>query len=93
MICLWVIGLFFLPFPWELLAGAIILATLTMVTFHRISEGVLSAALTDGEFYQLVRTEHALGIAVDQESNLARLHKVVPMRHPRQARRRSTGEK
>jgi hypothetical protein len=88
VICLWVVGLFSLPVLWAFLAGAIILATFIVVSLHGISEGVLSVALIDGEFYELIRTEHALTVATDEERNLPRLHKVVPMRDPRRARRR-----
>lgn len=88
LICLWVGGFYFLPLLWALLAGVVVLATFALVCLHRIGEGVLSVALSDPDFYHLVRTERALGLAVEKEGNLRRLHKVVPMRHPRQARRR-----
>ena len=88
LISLWVVGLYLLPLLWALLAGAIVLATLALVCVHRIGEGILSVALTDPAFYHLVRTERALGLAVERDGNLRRLNKVVPMRHPRQARRR-----
>ena len=88
LICLWLAALYFLPLLWALLAGVIVLATSALVCIHRIGEGILSVALTDPDFYHLVRTENALGLAVDKKSNLSRLHKVVPIRHPRQARRR-----
>jgi hypothetical protein len=88
LIGLWVVGLYFLPLLWALLAGVIVLATFALVCVHRIGEGILSVALTDPDFYHLVRTERALGLAVERDGNLRRLHKVVPMRHPRQARRR-----
>jgi len=88
LISLWVVGLYLLPLLLALLAGAIVLATLALVCVHRIGEGILSVALTDPAFYHLVRTERALGLAVERDGNLRRLNKVVPMRHPRQARRR-----
>ena len=88
VICLWVVGLFSLPVLLAFLAGAIIVATFIIVSLHGISEGVLSVALIDGEFYELIRTEHALTVATDEERNLPNLRKVVPMRDPRRARRR-----
>jgi uncharacterized membrane protein (Fun14 family) len=88
LIGLWVVGLYLLPLLWALLAGVIVLATSALVCIHRIGEGILSVALTDPDFYHLVRTERALGLAVERDGNLRGLHKVVPMRHPRQARRR-----
>jgi hypothetical protein len=92
LICLWVVGLCFLPLLWALLAGAIVLATFGLVCLHRIGEGVLSVALTDPDFYHLVRTGGALGIVAIQEGNVPKVDKVVPMRDPRQARKRKTGE-
>jgi len=88
LICLWVVGLYFLPLLWALPAGVIFLATLALVCLHRIGEGILSVALTDPDFYHLVRTERGLGVVAISEGNSPKLHKVVPMRHPRQARRR-----
>jgi hypothetical protein len=88
LICLWVVGLYFLPLLWALLVGAIVLATSGLVCLHRIGEGTLSAALTDPDFYHLVRTGGGLGVVAIQEGNVPKVHKVVPMRDPRQARRR-----
>lgn len=85
---LWLIGLFFLPFFWALLAGAVILAIFALVCLHRIGEGVLSVALTEPDFYRHLRTEHALGIVAIADGAVPKLQKVVPMRNPRQARRR-----
>jgi hypothetical protein len=88
LICFWAVGLYFLPLLWALLAGAIVLATFGLVCLHRIGEGILSVALTDPDFYHLVRTEHSLGVVAISEGNSPKLHKVVPMRDRRQARRR-----
>lgn len=93
LICLWAVGLYFLPLLWALLAGAIVLATFGLVCLHRIGEGILSVALTDPDFYSLVRTERALGIVAIEDGNVTKVHKVVPMRDPRQARKRKTGER
>lgn len=88
LIFLCLVGLFFLPLLWALLAGAVAFATFTLVCLHRVGEGILSVALTDPEFYHLVRTEGALGVAAVSEGDVPNLHKVVPIRHQRQARRR-----
>jgi toxin ParE1/3/4 len=71
LICLWVVGLYFLPLLWALLAGAGVLATFGLVCLHRIGEGILSVALTDPDFYHLVRTERALGAVAIKEGNLS----------------------
>ena len=86
--CLWIVGLFFLHPLWTLLAGAIVLPAFAMVSLHQVAGVVLAAALADNAFYRLVVAEHALGVASDAESNLPQINKVVPMRDPRQARRR-----
>lgn len=88
LVCLWMVGLCFLPLLWALLAGGIVLASFALVCLQRLGEAILSVALTDPDFYHLVRSARALGLAVEKEGHLSRLHKVVPMRPPRQARRR-----
>jgi hypothetical protein len=88
VICLCGAGFFFLPLLWALLLGVIVLTTAGVMFFHRIGDTVLSVALTDDDFYQLVRAAHALEVAADNEGIMPRLNKVVPMRYPRQARRR-----
>ena len=88
LICLWIVGFFFLPLFLALAAGAIVVPTCSLISLHRIGDAVIAAALSDNAFYRLVVAEHALGVASDAESNLPQLKKVVPMRDPRQARRR-----
>jgi hypothetical protein len=88
VICLCVAGFFLLPLLWALLLGVIVLTTAAMMFLHRIGDTVLSVALTDHDFYQLVRGAHALEVAEDNEGVVPRLQKVAPMRYPRQARRR-----
>jgi hypothetical protein len=88
LISLCVVGLFFLPLLWALLAGAVVLATSVLVCLHRIGEAILSGALTDPDFFRMVQTERALGVMAVSDGNVPKLHKVVPMRDPRQARRR-----
>ena len=88
VICLWIVGLFFLPLLLALAAGAIVVPACSLISLHRVGDAVTAAALSDNAFYRLVVSEHALGVAPDAESNLPQLNKVVPMRDPRQARRR-----
>jgi hypothetical protein len=88
LICLWVVGLNFLPLLWALLAGAIVLATFGLVCLHRIGEGILAVALTDPDFYHLVQTERAFGVVAIKEGNPPKVRKVVPIRDPRRARKR-----
>ena len=88
LIWLWVLGIFFLPLPWALVAGVLVTAIFSLIALHRVGDAVMAAALGDNAFYELALEQHALGCATDGEGNLPRLNKVVPMRHPRQARRR-----
>jgi hypothetical protein len=88
LICVWIAGLFFLPLFWALAGGALVVAFFSLIALHRVGDAVIAVALGDNAFYQLVLEQHALGCAPDGEGNLPRLSKVVPMRDPRQARRR-----
>jgi uncharacterized membrane protein (Fun14 family) len=88
LICLWIVGFFFLPLLLALATGVIVVATCSLISLHRIGDAVTAAALSDNAFYRLVVADHALGVAPDAERNLPELNKVVPMRYPRQARRR-----
>jgi hypothetical protein len=88
LIGLWVFGVLFLPLLWALAGGAVVLAISSLIVVHRVGDAVIAAALSDNALYQLALEQHALGYAADGEGNLPRLNKVVPMRDPRQARRR-----
>jgi hypothetical protein len=88
LICLWVLGILFLPLPWALAAGVLFTAIFSLIALHRIGDAVIAAALSDNAFYEVALEQHAFGYATDGEGNLPRLDKVVPMRDPRQARRR-----
>ena len=88
MICLWVWGIFSLPLLWALAGGALVMAVFCLSALHRVGDAVIAAALSDTAFYQVALEQHAFGCATDGEGNLPRLNKVVPMRDPRQARRR-----
>lgn len=88
LICLWVLGIFFFPLAWALAAGVLVTAIFSLIALHRVGDAVIAAALSDNAFYELAAEQHAFGCATDGEGNLPRLSKVVPMRDPRQARRR-----
>ena len=88
LICLWIVGIFFLPLLWSLAGGALVVAIFSVIALLRVGDAVIAAALSDNAFFQLALEQHALACAADEESNLPRLGKVVPMRDPRQARRR-----
>jgi hypothetical protein len=77
----------YLPVFWASLATIITLAVFAVGSIHQIAELVVSAALADQQFYELARAERALWVSADGESNLPKLQKVVPMRHPRRAQR------
>jgi hypothetical protein len=88
LICLWVLGIFSLPLPWALAAGVLVTAIFSLIALNRVGDAVIAAALSDNAFYELALEQHAFCCATDGEGNLPRLNKVVPMRNPRQARRR-----
>ena len=86
--CLWGLGIVFLPLLWALMGGALVMAIFSLIALHRVGDAVIAAVLRDNAFYRLALEQHAFGCATDGEANLPRLNKVVPMRDPRQARRR-----
>ena len=88
LIGLWIVGIFFLPLLWALVGGVLLVAIVTLIALHQVGDAVIATALRDNAFYQLAVERDALGCAADGEGNLPRLSKVVPMRNPRQARRR-----
>jgi hypothetical protein len=88
LICLWGLGILFLPLPWALAAGVLFTAIFSLIALHRVGDAVIAAALSDNAFFEVALEQHAFGCATDGEGNLPRLNKVVPMRDPRQARRR-----
>jgi hypothetical protein len=88
LIGLWIVGIFFLPLLWAVAGGALLVAVVTLIALHQVGGAVVATALRDNAFYQLAVEQCALGCAADGEGNLPRLSKVVPMRDPRQARRR-----
>jgi hypothetical protein len=97
LVC-WALGLLFLiglagltflriPAPWAIL-GTIITFAVSLLGFsHQLSGLVVSAALTNKQFYELAKSQHALCVTTDGEGNLPELPKVVPMQPSRRAQR------
>jgi hypothetical protein len=88
MIGLWVLAIFFLPLLWALAGGVLAMAVFSLIALHRVGDAVVAAALSDTSFYQVAMERHAFDCATDWEGDVPRVSKVVPMRDPRQARRR-----
>ena len=80
----------FLNFPirWALLGTITMLVIYALGFFYSVGEIVLSAALADEEFYEFVKAKRALWIYSDDENNLPKTHKVVPVPRARRLRRR-----
>jgi len=80
-----VIGFVYLPVVWAILSTGLLLAIFALGFAHGIAGLVVAIALTDRDFYQFMRAEHALWISADSESNLPELQKVIPLRSTRRA--------
>jgi hypothetical protein len=80
----------FLNFPvrWALLGTITMLVIYALGFFNSVGDIVLSAALANEEFYEFAKTKRALWIYSDDENNLPKTHKVVPMSRARRLRRR-----
>jgi hypothetical protein len=80
----------FLKFPvlWALLGTVAMLVVYALAFFYWIGEVVLSAALANEEFYEFAKANRVLWIYSDDEVNLPKPHKAVPIpRIPRPRRR------
>jgi hypothetical protein len=87
LIGLSILGFFHLSGLWILL-GTIILLVIFAVGFtHTIAGLIVSTAIADEQFYAFVLSERALWVSVDDEGNLPKLQRVVPLRDPRRAQR------
>ena len=87
LVGLLIIGFLYLPTLW-LLFGALVLLSLFALGFtHAIAGLIVSTALADEQFYQFALAERALWVSTDDEGNIPKLQKVVPLRHPRRAQR------
>lgn len=82
-------GLAFLRIPalWVILGTIITFAVFLLGFSHQLSGLVVSAALTNKQFYEFAKSQRALWITTDGEVNLPKLPKVVPMQPPRRAQR------
>jgi hypothetical protein len=80
----------FLNFPirWALLGTTTMLVIYALGFFYSVGEIVLSAALADEEFYEFAKAKRALWIYADDENNLPKTQKVVPVPRARRLRRR-----
>jgi hypothetical protein len=81
------LAFFCLPTLWAILGAIIIFAVFLLGFFHQLSELVVSTALANKQFYEFTKSERALCVSTDSESNLPKLPKVVPMQRPRRAQR------
>jgi hypothetical protein len=72
---------------WVILGTIITFAVFLLGFSHQLSGLVVSAALTNIQFYEFATSQHALWLSTDGESNLPKLPKVVPMQPPRRAQR------
>jgi hypothetical protein len=82
-----ILGFLYLPAVWTLLGSAFFLVVLAVGFTHTISGLIVSLAIADDQFYQLVLAERALYVSADYENNLPKRQRVVPLRHPRRAQR------
>ena len=80
----------FLNFPirWALLGTITMLVIYALGFFYSVGEIILSAVLADEEFYEFAKTKRVLRIYSDDENNLPKTHKVVPVPRARRLRRR-----
>jgi hypothetical protein len=72
---------------WVILGTIITFAVFLLGFSHQLSGLVVSAALTNKQFYELAKSQHALCVTTDGEGNLPELPKVVPMQPSRRAQR------
>jgi hypothetical protein len=92
LVLLFLIGLtglafFCIPALWVILGTIITFAVFLLGFSHQLSGLVVSAALTNKQFYESATSQRALRLSTDGESNLPKLPKVVPMHQSRRAQR------
>ena len=82
-------GFAFLRIPalWVILGTIITFAVFLLGFSHQLSGLVVSAALTNKQFYESATSQHALRLSTDDESNLPKVPKIVPMQPSRRAQR------
>jgi hypothetical protein len=77
----------YLPPLWAALVSLVTLAVFVLALIHQIAGVVVSAALADKQFYESAVVDRALRVSADGESELAKVHKIVPIRATRRAHR------
>jgi hypothetical protein len=82
-----ILGFLYLPAPWTLLGITISLIIFALGFTHTIAALIISTAIANEQFYQFVLTERALWVSTDDEGNLPKLQRIVPLRDPRRAQR------
>jgi hypothetical protein len=87
LIAMSVVASVYLSAVWVLLTAGLLLAIFVLGFVHGVAGLVISTALADQDFYQLMLTEHALRVSTDSEGNLPELQKVTPLRNARRAQR------
>ena len=80
LIVLSTVGFFKLPIVWAFLGTIAALAIYALLFFYWVGEIILSAALANPEFYELVIAKRALWIYSEQGSDPAEPQKVVNLR-------------
>jgi hypothetical protein len=87
LIAISVIASVYLPAVWVFLSAGLLLAIFALGFTHGVAGLVVSTALADQDFYELMLGEHALRVSTDSEANLPELKKVIPLRNARRAQR------
>jgi hypothetical protein len=80
VIVLSVVGFLKLPILWALLGTIVVLAIYALLLFYCIGDIVVSAALANPEFYELVVAKRALRIYSEAGNNAAEPQKVLHLR-------------
>jgi hypothetical protein len=83
-----VIGFLNFPVLWALLGTIAILVTYVLAFFYLAGELVLSAALANKEFYEFAEAKRVLWVYSDDENNLPKTPKALPLPRARRPRRR-----
>ena len=87
LIVLSTVGLLKLPIVWAFLGTIAVLAIYALLFLYSVGEIIISAALANPEFYELVIAKRALWIYSEQGSNPAEPRKAAHLRRPPFARR------
>lgn len=82
-----VIGFLNFPLLWVLLGTITLLAIYVLALFYWVGEVVLSASLTNEEFYEFAKAERALWMFSEDQKSLVKPRKTVLIRRARRAQR------